>query len=180
MTSLTPRTLDEEKTWNQLEGEGGTAWVAFRTYRDLGYGRTIDRLLEKLGKDERYLGYIRRWSNIHFWEARALSFDMHRIEEKLRIREKVRELGVQAVFDLQPKAIAVITELLDFQDEKRPHRAAAIRLQAADKILKIGGVEAKESGAEVNQTVNVATKIDRLILELGSDAIEAIGEDIEP
>lgn len=81
-----------EPEWERQPGETDVAYAAFRAYRDLGPGRTIDKavtiLLEKWGdtaiKDRRsersftsYQGRAGQWSSKNLWVERSSAWDAH-------------------------------------------------------------------------------------------------------
>lgn len=64
-------------TFERQEDEGPEAWEAFRTYRDLGPGRTLDAARQKLGRESGYLRQVEEWSSLWSWVRRTVDYDRH-------------------------------------------------------------------------------------------------------
>ena len=58
--------------WNRLQDESPQAYEAFCVFRDLGYGRSVQRVSEKLAKSRTLLD---RWCQAHKWRQRADAWD---------------------------------------------------------------------------------------------------------
>ena len=56
--------MSEKNLWDRQETESNKAFQAFCVYRDLGVGRTLAAVAEKLRKS---YDLIRRWSKNYFW-----------------------------------------------------------------------------------------------------------------
>jgi len=73
---VTDRT--QPKPWEQLPGESGAAYAAFRAYRDLGPGRSFVGAARLLGRHESLLG---RWGKRHRWRERAWAWDVEQARQ---------------------------------------------------------------------------------------------------
>jgi hypothetical protein len=82
------------KTYNRQDGETTKAYTAFTIYRDMGSGRSLDRVEEKVygtqighkrGTD---LTSLKRWSREWNWVDRCRDYDLDRLGGALRVREQ--------------------------------------------------------------------------------------------
>lgn len=71
--------------WLRQPGESGKAYEAFCVYRDLGAGRSVQKVVEKLSKSR---ALISRWSTRYKWQERADAWDNSITEEA---RQKVTD-----------------------------------------------------------------------------------------
>ncbi len=100
------------KPWEQRPGESGPAFEAFSTYRDLGPGRTISAVVEKLQKSD---SLLRRWKNKWDWWQRAAAYDASIAEEARRKAVKdrrdmeSRHIGI--AMQLQKKALEALNRM---------------------------------------------------------------------
>lgn len=60
------------KPWDRQQGEGRRAYEAFCVFRDLGEGRSIQKVVEKSTKNRALLF---RWARQHDWQSRADAWD---------------------------------------------------------------------------------------------------------
>jgi hypothetical protein len=70
-----PDPPDEKTTFERMPNEPSLAWNAFTIYRDLGPGRTLDTVRQKLGKDNIYLPTLQMWSARWHWGQRCIKWD---------------------------------------------------------------------------------------------------------
>jgi hypothetical protein len=94
------------ESWEQLPGESGRAYVAFRAYRDAGFERTIRGAVEVHEKDrgiwdKRYRMY-RNWAGQFRWRERAADYD--------RYTEKLRQGEVRKTIEAQGERHRAVTE----------------------------------------------------------------------
>lgn len=89
--------------WERQPRESPAAWAAFRTYRDLGAERSLDKAYQvrtgRQGSAKRAPGRWDAWSRRWGWVARAAAFDAHvdRLVQAQRERELAgEEAGWQA------------------------------------------------------------------------------------
>src|SRR5258708_7417021 len=79
--------------WNRQPAESHIAFEAFRTYRDLGSDRSIDkafRLARQIeDQDHRAPGNWFRWALEHQWQSRAAEYDTERDRIELRAGEHI-------------------------------------------------------------------------------------------
>lgn len=73
--------------WHQQQGEGGKAYEAFSTYRDLGPQRSITTLERTLNKSRALLG---GWSSRYNWVSRCRAYDLHNQQQEEQIAREDR------------------------------------------------------------------------------------------
>ncbi len=100
------------KPWEQQHGESGPAFEAFSTYRDLGPGRTVTAVAEKLQKSD---SLLRRWKGKWNWRERAVAYDSAIAEEARRkVIKEHKEMGIRHIgiaMQLQKKALEALNIL---------------------------------------------------------------------
>jgi hypothetical protein len=104
--------------WEQLEDETGTAFDAFKVFRDLGVARTISEAYRlKTGRKQakRASGQWLAWAKRFRWIPRAAAFDRHVAAIEAREEEKAfgerRRLWVNRRTDIQDSAWSLAAEL---------------------------------------------------------------------
>lgn len=68
--------------WERQEGETEKAFQAFCAYRDMGTGRSIQKLRKNAGKTQGYERHLFAWSSRYDWPARAAAWDQHLDSER--------------------------------------------------------------------------------------------------
>jgi hypothetical protein len=90
--SAAPEPTKTDGITPRLGNEGGKAYAAFCTYRDLGPGRTLLKVRKQFGNStlhpERSLRLLQRWSAKFDWVSRCRAFDSHMMAIEDRVREK--------------------------------------------------------------------------------------------
>ncbi len=133
----------EKNLWERQENESNKAFQAFCIYRDLGAGRTLAKVAEKLRKS---YDLIRRWSKNYFWQNRADAWDKF-ISEKAAEKaaeeySKMLEVQINLGKMLQAKAAKAIQNI-DFENvsiKSLPSIVNAINI----------GVEIERTARELN------------------------------
>ena len=108
--------MAEKNLWERQENESNKAFQAFCIFRDLGAGRTLAAVAEKLRKS---YDLIRRWSKNYFWQNRADAWDKM-ISEKAAKKaaeeySKMLEVQINLGKMLQAKAAKAIQNI-DFEN----------------------------------------------------------------
>lgn len=108
--------MSEKNLWERQENESNKAFQAFCIFRDLGAGRTLAAVAEKLRKS---YDLIRRWSKNYFWQNRADAWDKM-ISEKAAEKaaeeySKMLEVQINLGKMLQAKAAKAIQNI-DFEN----------------------------------------------------------------
>ncbi len=97
------------KPWEQQPGESGPAFEAFSTYRDLGPGRTVSAVAEKLRKSD---SLLRRWKGKWGWQQRAAAYDASIAEEArrkaIKDRRDMENRHIGLAMQLQKKALEAL------------------------------------------------------------------------
>jgi transposase-like protein len=74
----------------RLPNESTKAYAAYECYRELGAGRSIEKVAEKYSKS---VGLLYRWSSQHQWVNRAAEWD----KEQERLREEARQVEIEKI-----------------------------------------------------------------------------------
>lgn len=115
--------------------ESDPAWLAFRTYRDMGLERSLRKTREKLERPEGYMRMLEDWSSKHDWRARVKVWDEdeyrradaeegeNRKHEKVKERKKRRGFlrameaklvdAISSVNIGEPEQVRALTALFD-------------------------------------------------------------------
>ena len=133
----------EKNLWERQENESTKAFQAFCIYRDLGAGRTLAKVAEKLRKS---YDLIRRWSKNYFWQNRADAWDKF-ISEKAAQKAadeyaKMLEVQINLGKMLQAKAAKAIQNI-DFEN------VSIKSLPSVVNAINIG-VEIERTARELN------------------------------
>lgn len=146
--------MSEKNLWERQENESNKAFQAFCIFRDLGAGRTLAAVAEKLRKS---YDLIRRWSKNYFWQNRADAWDK-------MISEKAAE-----------KAAEEYSKMLEVQI----NLGKMLQAKAAKAIQNIDfeNVSIKSLPSVVN-AINIGVEIERTARELSLNGKTSI-EDLE-
>ena len=102
--------------WERHGDESYKAYEAFCVYRDLGTGRTLAAVAEKLRKS---YDLIRRWLKKYYWQARADAWDRFIAEQAAqKVSEeyaKMLEVQINLGKMLQAKAAKAL-QAMDFEN----------------------------------------------------------------
>ena len=111
----------EDGIWTRRDGETGTAYAAFSTYRDLGPRRSIaEAYRQRTGKEsaKQAGGHWTRWYRDHQWKTRAEAYDAHLDDVKRRAEaQRWRERGealVEEQFRLAQAMVKKVQQMLQF------------------------------------------------------------------
>ena len=135
--------MAEKNLWERQENESNKAFQAFCIFRDLGAGRTLAAVAEKLRKS---YDLIRRWSKNYFWQNRADAWDKM-ISEKAAKKaaeeySKMLEVQINLGKMLQAKAAKAIQNI-DFEN------VSIKSLPSVVNAINIG-VEIERTARELN------------------------------
>jgi hypothetical protein len=92
-TGKATKPWNEFTSYERLPNESDEPWAAFVCYRDMGPrkpgipGRSLDRVLEELGKQKGYLRNLKVWSVRYDWGRRARKWD-----DELEVRQRKQAL----------------------------------------------------------------------------------------
>jgi hypothetical protein len=137
--------------WDRRPAESPRAWAAFNTYRDIGPGRTYQKVADRLHKSG---ANYRRWGTKHDWRDRAGAWDAEQDrlwqEEVTADRHRIAKRHVQLAGQLYSKVLQ--------------------RLSTMDP--------ADLSPGEVRLWMEAALKIERAVYGLGDDEARAVNNGI--
>lgn len=140
------------KPWEQQPGESGPAFEAFSIYRDLGAGRTVAAVTEKLQKSD---SLLRRWKNKWSWRERVIAYDSAIAEEARRkiIKER-KEMNIQHVkiaMQLQKKALEALNVL---QAEEMTPKDIKEFIKMATDLERLSREREEQGLAEIAEAQN--------------------------
>lgn len=102
---LTP-TESERNPWDQLPEESSQAFRGFALYRDMGWDRSIGKVVKESGKSQ---ALIYRWSTRYQWKERAQDWDVHQDQlgqaQAIRTRLAMNKRALEIAQDMQLKAL---------------------------------------------------------------------------
>lgn len=146
------------KPWERQPDETTKPFEAFCAYRDMGRGRSLRAVAEKLGKSEQLMS---RWSAKNKWVERASQWD----DEQERIEREIAQKE-------QAKAI---------REMRKRHAdiANAMLLKAAKALKAIPDDEVR--AGDISRMVDVAAKLERISRgDVGEVVEERNGGDATP
>jgi hypothetical protein len=160
------------ESWERLPGETGTAYAAFRAFRDLGFERNIRKAVEAhfcrqqcdaekdKGKQDKRYRVWRNWCSQFRWRERAADYD--RYTERLKQAElrKMIEAQGEKHRAVTGKMLAVVEKKLDLMDPADLTHGAvtewvetAIRAEReAAGLAAPNGGKAEQKQGEINFT----------------------------
>lgn len=150
--------MAEIKPWERQTEETAKPFEAFCVYRDLGPGRSLGQVAEKLGKSETL---IARWSTAYEWVKRAVAWDSEqdRIVRKKQLDEIVKMRTRHA--EIAQKALEKVSAALDMVDPDRINNSDIARLMdTASKLERlsrgdVGDVIEERDGGEAIDPVQI-------------------------
>lgn len=140
--------------WDRQPGENAKPFEAFVIYRDLGPGRSLPQVAEKLGKSATL---IERWSAANDWVKRATAWDAEqdRIARQEQLDEIVKMRKRHA--KIAEKALDKVSQALDMVDPEHLSNADISRLmETASKLERLSRgdvgdvIEERDGGEAIN------------------------------
>lgn len=131
------------KVWDRQDLESAVAYQAFCAYRDLGTGRSIDAVVQKLDKSRTLIG---RWSGDWNWVERCRAYDDY-TERQARAEKEKRHRADLVKFGEQQRK------------EARRVRATALKLltkleERIDKIVDANDIRVGDMAGLMRSTVS--------------------------
>jgi hypothetical protein len=167
--------------------ETGSALVAWRTFLELGPGRSLAATVEAMGRKPSYRGLLARWSAANDWQGRAAAHDQQELRACLAGRSEIRERALQQLVDAAGRASQIVLEILDDvscvpvldrhgrQVGERPRVAASTKLEAAKWIHGVLGIQpVRRLELEVKSPPTVSDVADRILDSVDSERIAQI------
>ena len=102
-------TTDDLQPWDRMPKEPAKGFNAFTVFRDLGYGRSLEKTRQKLGAKAGYKRQLEDWSVKWGWVERAVAWDLHedrRKRERMEERKIAMELRQEEIGRMGMEAIA--------------------------------------------------------------------------
>lgn len=101
-----------DKPWERQKGESEQAYEAFAAYRDMGAGRTVIAVAERLKKSRSLLD---RWKDRWDWKERVRQYD-NSLEKEARAkavkdRKAMTERHIGIAMQVQKKALEALASL---------------------------------------------------------------------
>ena len=166
----------------RLTGESSRAYQAFRTYRDLGPGRSLDLAYEsfcsvsnpgKLRRSARRPGYWAEWSHKFNWVERAEAYDdlidetRRKADEELerKLQDRRAQFAIEAqeqTQDLARKLHSTFDKMMGapLTEVIRVQKDPATGIKTSTKVKALNGRELAELARAVNETIRFATRGD--------------------
>jgi hypothetical protein len=102
---LTP-TESERNSWDQVPEESSKAFHAFTLFRDLGWDRSVKKVIEK---SKKHPALIYRWSVKYRWRERAQEWDAFQDQlgqaQSVRTRMEMNKVTLTIAQTMQTKAM---------------------------------------------------------------------------
>ena len=88
-----------KRYYEPIPGETHKAWLAFCTYRDLGWNRSLDKAWREMtGRDGCHARHWATWSSQNHWVSRSEAYDNAVMKEARRKVQKERAEGYAGRF----------------------------------------------------------------------------------
>ena len=141
--------MAKEKPWERQATDTDKSFEAFTIYRDMGVGRSLEKVGSQLGKSPKLM---ERWSRYHGWVERAAQWDAEQDRIKLAIEEKER--------------------IEDIKRMRKKHAdiASAMIMKSARALNRLKEEDIKPS--DISRMIEVASKLERLSRGDVGDVIE--------
>ena len=144
--------MEEIKPWERQNDETVKQFEAFCVYRDMGKGRSLQKVAAKLSKSETL---IKRWSAKNNWINRIAAWENE--QDRLIRIELTRDIGAMR--------------------KRHADLANAMLVKASKALLKIPDSEIKAS--DISKMVETATKLERISKgDVGEVVEERHGESV--
>jgi hypothetical protein len=105
LSVITP-TESERNSWDQLPEESAKAFRAFALYRDMGWDRSVKKVVLEWTKSR---SLIYRWSIRYQWKERAQDWDVYQDQlgqaQAIRTRLAMNKATLEIAQDMQAKAM---------------------------------------------------------------------------
>ena len=164
--------------WDYLIGiDTEKSYRAFSMYRDLGYGRTFEKVARAFSqKVDSYIQQINAWSIKSFWRDRIREYDNYiekikrkesesleissHIDKLQRYRDKSEILGWSNL-DISQKCLNVAKKVLE-NYENNPELLENMKSQDLRNIVAAGNACGEQSLKNLNEALDVARLLETL------------------
>jgi hypothetical protein len=180
--------------WDYLIGiDTEKSYRAFSMYRDLGYGRTFEKVARAFSqKVDSYIQQINAWSIKSFWRDRIREYDNYiekikrkesesleissHIDKLQRYRKESEILGWNNLA-IASKCLDIAKKVLD-NYENNPDLLENMRSQDLRNIVAAGNACGEQSLRNLNEALDVARLLETLdnTITVASESVEDGGE----
>ena len=180
--------------WDYLIGiDTEKSYRAFSMYRDLGYGRTCEKVARAFSqKVDSYIQQINAWSIKSFWRDRIREYDNYiekikrkesesleissHIDKLQRYRDKSEILGWSNL-DISQRCLNVAKKVLE-NYENNPELLENMKSQDLRNIVAAGNACGEQSLRNLNEALDVARLLETLdnTITVASESVEDGGE----
>lgn len=180
--------------WDYLIGiDTEKSYRAFSMYRDLGYGRTFEKVARAFSqKVDSYIQQINAWSIKSFWRDRIREYDNYiekikrkesesleissHIDKLQRYRDKSEILGWSNL-DISQRCLNVAKKVLE-NYENNPELLENMKSQDLRNIVAAGNACGEQSLRNLNEALDVARLLETLdnTITVASESVEDGGE----
>ncbi len=148
------------QSWQRQPTESAKAFNAFKTYRDMGASRSLEKVREKLARTAGYDRQLQEWSSQHGWVARAVAYDAHmddlaQAELEKRIIAKRTKVIEKEIAD----ADALLEKFDQILEQAKLRETRRVSKKEGDKEVEYVFVEVNLDG--LKELVDVRQKLSR-------------------
>jgi len=132
-----PDSDTDRQPWEKRDGETSRAYEVFCVYLEMGpRERSIEKVVEELGKPSGYSRHLERWSSEHDWVDRAAAHDEHLAAKRREEYEKEMTTGlshagarVRKLKDLHDRLEDELEQNLWIEDVKIGPQGSQVRIR---------------------------------------------------
>ncbi len=159
---------------DRLPDESPPAYEAFKTYLEMGGGRSVREVSRRLSKS---WTLISRWSSQHHWVERAREFD-NRVERITRDAEEAKliqsaGLWAQRMQETRESAFQTATKLIDKAEAMLKFPLAETTTRDGKTVIRPG----RWTFADAARMLEVANRLKQLATGLPTERFEHAGPD---
>lgn len=127
--------MAENKPWERQPSDTPKSFEAFQIYRDMGKGRTLEKVAKQLKKSMTIIG---RWSSKHNWIERVAAWEEE--QDRLIRIELTKDIGAMR--------------------KRHADLAKSMLIKAAKALQNLPDDEIKAQ--DISRMVDIATKLERI------------------
>lgn len=142
--------------WTMRPDESAKAFQAFEVYRDMGPGRSLERVVAGDNAVTSGLPVLRNWSSRHDWVARVRAFDEY-------VASRAADKAVESAASVRAR---------------QAQHAKAIQLRAVQKFAASG--PADMSVAEATRAFQVGADVERKALGIDEKVLVLRRDEVSP
>lgn len=147
-------------SWQKQPTESAIAFNAFKTYRDMGASRTLEKTREKLGKVSGYMRVLEVWSSTHGWVERAAAYDTHMDElAQAALEKRIIAKRTKVIEKEIADADALLEKFDQILEQAKLRETRRVSKKEGDKEVEYIFVEVNLDG--LKELVDVRQKLSR-------------------